>query len=167
MLWLTFSKLWWGFGRSGPQCVCLQEVCSALYWMLKSREAPKVCILIKQASFIGMLRLLILPQCSHATCSMPFHCYTLLPVHGVSMCDKGPRADISPNPRLQHSVSGYGDANCLQGADTVIYERMAPNHPVNQQTKEVTRQHMEEFGSAGLRTLCLAYAEIGTDFYDR
>lgn len=55
----------------------------------------------------------------------------------------------------------------LQGADTVIYERLAATHPLNAQLKVVTRDHMEEFGSAGLRTLCLAYAELDPAEYDK
>lgn len=55
----------------------------------------------------------------------------------------------------------------LQGADTVIYERLAHKHPLNTKLKEVTQQHMEDFGSAGLRTLCLAYTELDPDFYDK
>lgn len=56
--------------------------------------------------------------------------------------------------------------DCLQGADTVIYERLDRGHILNEQLKEVTLQHMEEFGSAGLRTLCLAYTELDPQFYD-
>jgi phospholipid-transporting ATPase len=56
---------------------------------------------------------------------------------------------------------------CLQGADTVIYERLAHKHPLNAKLKEVTQQHMEDFGSAGLRTLCLAYTELDPDVYDK
>lgn len=55
----------------------------------------------------------------------------------------------------------------LQGADTVIYERLAHKHPLNAKLKEVTQQHMEDFGSAGLRTLCLAYTELDPDAYDK
>ena len=47
-----------------------------------------------------------------------------------------------------------------KGADTVIYERLALDNPLNQRLKDPTTKHMEEYGSAGLRTLCLAYAEI-------
>ncbi|KAF6253363.1 hypothetical protein COO60DRAFT_1547131 [Scenedesmus sp. NREL 46B-D3] len=53
-----------------------------------------------------------------------------------------------------------------KGADTVIYERLDRKHALNDQLKEVTLQHMEEFGSAGLRTLCLAYTELDPKFYD-
>ena len=56
---------------------------------------------------------------------------------------------------------------CLgQGADTVIYERLAADNAVNNSMKEVTREHMEEYGAAGLRTLCLAYCELDKAVYD-
>jgi phospholipid-transporting ATPase len=54
-----------------------------------------------------------------------------------------------------------------QGADTVIYERLQHKHPLNAKLKEVTQQHMEDFGSAGLRTLCLSYTELDEDAYDK
>jgi magnesium-transporting ATPase (P-type) len=53
-----------------------------------------------------------------------------------------------------------------QGADTVIYERMARGHPTNDALRDVTLQHMEDYGSAGLRTLCLSYRELDAQFYD-
>jgi hypothetical protein len=53
-----------------------------------------------------------------------------------------------------------------QGADTVIYERLARNHPTNEALRDVTLSHMEDFGSAGLRTLCLAYRELDPAQYD-
>ncbi|GFH12108.1 phospholipid-transporting ATPase [Haematococcus lacustris] len=52
-----------------------------------------------------------------------------------------------------------------KGADTVIYERLDHKHPQNAAYKEATTAHMEEYGSAGLRTLCLAYMELDPDFY--
>jgi len=54
----------------------------------------------------------------------------------------------------------------VQGADTVIYERLASNNPVNNSMKGVTREHMEQYGAAGLRTLCLAYCELDKADYD-
>lgn len=53
-----------------------------------------------------------------------------------------------------------------QGADTVIYERLDKGHPLNGSLRDVTLSHMEEFGSAGLRTLCLAYKELDPTVYD-
>lgn len=43
-----------------------------------------------------------------------------------------------------------------KGADTVILERLGGNNPI----VDVTLQHLEEYASEGLRTLCLAYREI-------
>ncbi|XP_064637664.1 probable phospholipid-transporting ATPase IA isoform X4 [Lineus longissimus] len=50
----------------------------------------------------------------------------------------------------------------IKGADTVIYDRLADK----QQVEETTLQHLEEFATSGLRTLCLACAEISEEFYD-
>ncbi|GMH35862.1 hypothetical protein BSKO_03730 [Bryopsis sp. KO-2023] len=54
-----------------------------------------------------------------------------------------------------------------KGADTVIYERLDPTHKENARMKEATRRHMEEFGGAGLRTLCLSYVELDSVAYDK
>ena len=43
-----------------------------------------------------------------------------------------------------------------KGADTVILERLSPDNP----HVEITLQHLEEYASEGLRTLCLAMREI-------
>lgn len=43
-----------------------------------------------------------------------------------------------------------------KGADTVILERLSQNNPA----VEATLQHLEEYASQGLRTLCLAMREI-------
>lgn len=48
----------------------------------------------------------------------------------------------------------------------MIYERLAPGHPTNEALRDVTLGHMEDYGSAGLRTLCLAYRELDVGFYD-
>ncbi|EPS29422.1 hypothetical protein PDE_04371 [Penicillium oxalicum 114-2] len=50
-----------------------------------------------------------------------------------------------------------------KGADTVILERLHPDNP----TVEVTLQHLEEYASEGLRTLCLAMREVPEDEYQR
>ncbi|XP_044312407.1 probable phospholipid-transporting ATPase IA isoform X1 [Drosophila rhopaloa] len=49
-----------------------------------------------------------------------------------------------------------------KGADTVIYERLAPQ---GQAFRDQTLRHLEEFASDGLRTLCLAVADIRPDVY--
>jgi phospholipid-transporting ATPase len=50
-----------------------------------------------------------------------------------------------------------------KGADTVIYERLAPN---GQAFRDATLQHLEEFATEGLRTLCFAVANIPDDVYE-
>lgn len=48
-----------------------------------------------------------------------------------------------------------------KGADTVIYERLAPN----QSFSEPTLVHLEDYATEGLRTLCLAYRDISENEY--
>ncbi|KAF8466614.1 hypothetical protein BDZ91DRAFT_158387 [Kalaharituber pfeilii] len=48
-----------------------------------------------------------------------------------------------------------------KGADTVILERLAPDNPI----VEVTLQHLEDYATEGLRTLCLAMKEISDEEY--
>ena len=43
-----------------------------------------------------------------------------------------------------------------KGADTVILERLGPDNPI----VDVTLQHLEDYATEGLRTLCLAMREI-------
>jgi len=50
-----------------------------------------------------------------------------------------------------------GKIRCYcKGADTVIIERMSKDNPI----VEATLQHLEEYASEGLRTLCLAMREV-------
>ncbi|KAI8058138.1 hypothetical protein BDF22DRAFT_724944 [Syncephalis plumigaleata] len=48
-----------------------------------------------------------------------------------------------------------------KGADTVILERLAQNNPF----VESTLEHLEEYATEGLRTLCLAMREVPEDEY--
>ncbi|XP_014280434.1 probable phospholipid-transporting ATPase IA isoform X2 [Halyomorpha halys] len=50
-----------------------------------------------------------------------------------------------------------------KGADSVIYERLSKE---GQKYKDETLQHLEEFATAGLRTLCFAMAEISQPDYE-
>ncbi|KAH8415892.1 hypothetical protein KR222_003038 [Zaprionus bogoriensis] len=50
----------------------------------------------------------------------------------------------------------------MKGADSVVYERLASR---NQAYRDATLQHLEEFASEGLRTLCLAVADIDPEVY--
>ncbi|OWF51162.1 phospholipid-transporting ATPase IA [Mizuhopecten yessoensis] len=49
-----------------------------------------------------------------------------------------------------------------KGADTVIYERLDEK----QLYRDITLQHLEEFATLGLRTLCIATADVAEDFYE-
>lgn len=51
-----------------------------------------------------------------------------------------------------------------KGADTVIFERLAPH---GQQYRDITLKHLEDFATAGLRTLCFAVVDVPTDVYDQ
>ncbi|KAL4971754.1 hypothetical protein BDW66DRAFT_17640 [Aspergillus desertorum] len=51
----------------------------------------------------------------------------------------------------------------IKGADTVILERLHEDNPI----VEVTLQHLEEYASDGLRTLCLAMREIPEDEFQQ
>ncbi|XP_067627473.1 probable phospholipid-transporting ATPase IA isoform X3 [Eurosta solidaginis] len=50
-----------------------------------------------------------------------------------------------------------------KGADTVIYERLSPE---GQMHRDTTLQHLEEFASEGLRTLCCAVSVIPAEVYN-
>ncbi|EIT78593.1 P-type ATPase [Aspergillus oryzae 100-8] len=50
-----------------------------------------------------------------------------------------------------------------KGADTVILERLNPDNPM----VEVTLQHLEEYASEGLRTLCLAMREVSEEEFQQ
>ncbi|AQK65512.1 Phospholipid-transporting ATPase 3 [Zea mays] len=50
-----------------------------------------------------------------------------------------------------------------KGADNVVYERLADG---NHDMKKTSREHLEQFGSAGLRTLCLAYRDLSREQYE-
>lgn len=45
----------------------------------------------------------------------------------------------------------------------MIYERLADGHT---DLKRITREHLEQFGATGLRTLCLAYKHLSPDVYE-
>jgi magnesium-transporting ATPase (P-type) len=50
-----------------------------------------------------------------------------------------------------------------KGADTMIYDRLAPGQD---ELRETTMHHLETFAAEGLRTLCLAVKELDKDTYD-
>lgn len=50
-----------------------------------------------------------------------------------------------------------------KGADSVIYEKLTGGMDA---IKRTTREHLERFGAAGLRTLCLAYRDLNNQMYE-
>ncbi|KAF7829418.1 phospholipid-transporting ATPase 3 [Senna tora] len=74
--------------------------------------------------------------------------------------------EFNSTRKRQSVVCRYPDGRLVlycKGADTVIYERLADG---NNDIKKATREHLEQFGSAGLRTLCLACKELPPDVYE-
>lgn len=61
-------------------------------------------------------------------------------------------------------VRNYHKAYLFQGADNVIYERLQDG---DNDLRKRTREHLEQFGAAGLRTLCLAYRDLTPDMYEK
>lgn len=60
-------------------------------------------------------------------------------------------------------VSATGKLKLMcKGADSVIFERLAPK----QLFLEKTGAHLEEFAVEGLRTLCVGVAELEENFYE-
>ncbi|KAL7181751.1 hypothetical protein ACSBR1_040618 [Camellia fascicularis] len=74
--------------------------------------------------------------------------------------------EFNSTRKRQSVVCRYQDGRLVlycKGADTVIYERLADG---SNDIKKTTREHLEQFGSAGLRTLCLAYRDLSPDAYE-
>ncbi|PWA40069.1 aminophospholipid ATPase 3 [Artemisia annua] len=68
--------------------------------------------------------------------------------------------------KRQSVVCRYGDGRLVlycKGAGTVIYERLASG---NDELKKISREQLEQYGEAGLRTLCLAYKDLSPDMYE-
>ncbi len=62
------------------------------------------------------------------------------------------------------SVEKNNDSE-LQGADSMIYERLSPT--LNSEAfKAITQKHLEDFATKGLRTLCCAVADISEKSYE-
>ncbi|OMO57251.1 Cation-transporting P-type ATPase [Corchorus capsularis] len=74
--------------------------------------------------------------------------------------------EFNSTRKRQSVVCRYPDGRLVlycKGADTVIFERLVSG---NDDLKKVTREHLEQYGSAGLRTLCLAYRDLAPDMYE-
>ncbi|KAA8529495.1 hypothetical protein F0562_033706 [Nyssa sinensis] len=74
--------------------------------------------------------------------------------------------EFNSTRKRQSVVCRYPDGRLVlycKGADTVIYERLVDQ---NNDLGKTTREHLEQFGAAGLRTLCLAYKDLSFDAYE-
>uniref|UniRef100_A0A2P2LHZ6 Phospholipid-transporting ATPase n=1 Tax=Rhizophora mucronata TaxID=61149 RepID=A0A2P2LHZ6_RHIMU len=74
--------------------------------------------------------------------------------------------EFNSTRKRQSVVCRYPDGRLVlycKGADTVIYERLING---NDNLKKISREHLEQFGSAGLRTLCLAYRDLSPEIYE-
>ncbi|KAK9750881.1 hypothetical protein RND81_02G228100 [Saponaria officinalis] len=74
--------------------------------------------------------------------------------------------EFNSTRKRQSVVCRYPDGRLVlycKGADNVIYERLSEG---SEGLKNATREHLEQFGSSGLRTLCLAYKNLSADMYE-
>ncbi|KAL6187139.1 hypothetical protein ACLB2K_043254 [Fragaria x ananassa] len=74
--------------------------------------------------------------------------------------------EFNSTRKRQSVVCRYPDGRLVlycKGADNVIYERLSDGQD---DLKKVSREHLELFGSSGLRTLCLAYKDLSPDMYE-
>ncbi|CAN4116247.1 unnamed protein product [Withania somnifera] len=74
--------------------------------------------------------------------------------------------EFNSTRKRQSVVCRYPDGRLVlycKGADNVIYERLRDGES---DLKKITREHLEQFGAAGLRTLCLAYRDLSPDVYE-
>ncbi|XP_031122420.1 phospholipid-transporting ATPase 3-like isoform X1 [Ipomoea triloba] len=74
--------------------------------------------------------------------------------------------EFNSTRKRQSVICRYPDGRLVlycKGADTVIYERLVSG---DHDMKRKTREHLEQFGAAGLRTLCLAYRDLNPDVYE-
>ncbi|XP_054809122.1 phospholipid-transporting ATPase 3-like isoform X3 [Prosopis cineraria] len=74
--------------------------------------------------------------------------------------------EFNSTRKRQSVICRYADGKLVlycKGADTVIFERLANGAD---DIKKLTREYLEQFGAAGLRTLCLAYKELHPHVYE-
>ncbi|XP_024989606.1 phospholipid-transporting ATPase 3 isoform X2 [Cynara cardunculus var. scolymus] len=74
--------------------------------------------------------------------------------------------EFNSTRKRQSVVCRYGDGRLVlycKGADTVIYERLASG---SEELKKISREQLEQYGEAGLRTLCLAYRDLSPEIYE-
>ncbi|KAK9063424.1 hypothetical protein SSX86_017294 [Deinandra increscens subsp. villosa] len=74
--------------------------------------------------------------------------------------------EFNSTRKRQSVVCRYGDGRLVlycKGADNVIYERLTNG---NDELKKISREQLEQYGEAGLRTLCLAYRDLNPETYE-
>lgn len=74
--------------------------------------------------------------------------------------------EFNSTRKRQSVICRYPDGRLVlycKGADNVIYERLTGG---NSDIKNLSREHLEQFGSSGLRTLCLAYRDLTMELYE-
>ncbi|XP_006359578.1 phospholipid-transporting ATPase 3-like [Solanum tuberosum] len=75
--------------------------------------------------------------------------------------------EFNSTRKRQSVVCRYPEGRLVlycKGADNVIYERLRDG---DNDLRKRTREHLEQFGAAGLRTLCLAYRDVTPDEYEK
>ncbi|XP_059278356.1 phospholipid-transporting ATPase 3-like isoform X2 [Lycium ferocissimum] len=75
--------------------------------------------------------------------------------------------EFNSTRKRQSVVCRYPEGRLVlycKGADNVIYERLLDG---DNDLKKRSREQLEEFGAAGLRTLCLAYRDLTPDMYEK
>ncbi|KAF8019188.1 hypothetical protein BT93_G0005 [Corymbia citriodora subsp. variegata] len=74
--------------------------------------------------------------------------------------------EFNSTRKRQSVVCRYPDGRLVlycKGGDAVISERLARGQD---DLKRITMENLEQFGSAGLRTLCLAYRDLNPEIYE-
>eukprot|EP00850_Spirogloea_muscicola_P018286 SM000166S02467 [mRNA] locus=s166:161533:170771:+ [translate_table: standard] len=74
--------------------------------------------------------------------------------------------EFNSNRKRQSVICRFPNGRLVlycKGADSMIFERLSEK---GSKYKESTRQHLEKFGSDGLRTLCLACRDLDPAFYE-
>ncbi|CAG8565843.1 10691_t:CDS:10, partial [Ambispora leptoticha] len=118
-------------------------------------SSPDEGALVKGASVLGYTFTTRRPKSVHITVNQKELEYEIL-----NICEFN-----STRKRMSTVVRGPDGKIKLycKGADTVILERLSENNPF----VEATLQHLEEYATEGLRTLCIAMREISEDEYQR
>ncbi|KAL7607533.1 hypothetical protein Lser_V15G19583 [Lactuca serriola] len=66
--------------------------------------------------------------------------------------------------RVNYVSNHYGRTRIRPGARAIPFESLVSGG--NDELKKVSREHLEQYGEVGLRTLCLAYKDLSPDMYE-